>query len=304
MAPATRSTAATHEQEGDEHQQGKQAGNAPEVADKPHEAHKAPDKSSSGGDEQLDDDNAEESKHDGDPPAKGSDGDDRQQQQQQQGASRGSDDTAPTASSLPTASSDPSVSGPSSSDTPSSAAASIWTRPRQVTRAEYAKWSASALVEMSGFTFVDSATQIPALWEVPPEHTTGSPLRLIGVPADESAVAHGARLRNGYGGLEALQAIEMFSAQDLQDLEAAIQADNLQGLLPEFTTGPPSDSVMATMLGALTIQHEFASLLTTFRPDRLAERVFNLMTALKRLLAQHRLVALSTVSRATQSRKT
>jgi septin family protein len=47
---------------------------------------------------------------------------------------------------------------------------------------------------------------------------------------------------------------------------------------------------MATMLGALTIQREFASLLTTFRPDRLAERVFNLMTALKRLLAQHRLV--------------
>jgi hypothetical protein len=142
MAPATRSTAATHEQEGDEHQQGKQAGNAPEVADKPHEAHKAPDKSSSGVDEQLDDDNAEESKHDGDPPAKGSDGDDHQQQQQQQGASRGSDDTAPTASSLPTASSDPSASGPSSSDTSSSAAASIWTRPRQVTRAEYSKWSA------------------------------------------------------------------------------------------------------------------------------------------------------------------
>jgi hypothetical protein len=126
--------------------------------------------------------------------------------------------------------------------------------------------------------------------EVPPEHTPGSPLRLIGIPADESAIAHGARPRKGYGGLDAIQAIKMFSEQDLQDLEAVIQADNIQGLLPEFTTGPPSDSAIATMLSALTIQREFASLLTTFRPDRLAERAFNLMTALKRLLAQHRLV--------------
>ncbi|GMF63350.1 unnamed protein product [Phytophthora fragariaefolia] len=83
-----------------------------------------------------------------------------------------------------------------------------WRERRLVSNAEYAGLSASKLVPVSSFHFIDASAQRPASWLVPPPIATDTPLRLVGIPAYADAVRNGARFHDGYDGLEVLQTLQ------------------------------------------------------------------------------------------------
>ncbi|KAG6612331.1 uncharacterized protein IUM83_10627 [Phytophthora cinnamomi] len=113
------------------------------------------------------------------------------------------------------------------------------------------------------------------------------PLQLVGVPASEMACRNGAHLRDGYGGLDALQILERFSDQDLNELESILGA-GVCSSIPQPVDQPPGDSNLALVLGSLTMQRRFALVLTAFAPWHLAENAMNTLSVLKRMLVQYR----------------
>ncbi|EGZ27108.1 hypothetical protein PHYSODRAFT_320950 [Phytophthora sojae] len=124
-----------------------------------------------------------------------------------------------------------------------------WRERRLVSNAEYAGLSASKLVPASSFHFVDESAQRP------------------------DAVHNGARFHDGYDGLEVLQTLETLTDEDYKD---------------HVRQGLPSGISLASMLKSLVLQREFASVLSVFRAERLAERTFNTIWFLKRLLNKFR----------------
>ncbi|KAG6613168.1 uncharacterized protein IUM83_16960 [Phytophthora cinnamomi] len=126
------------------------------------------------------------------------------------------------------------------------------------------------------------------------------PLQLVGVPASEMAYRNGAHLRDGYGGLAALQILERFSDQDLNDLESVLGAGVRSSIL-QSADQPRADSSLTLMLGSLTMQRKFAAVLTAFKPWHLAENAMNTRSYLKRLLVQYRHVKAALESSGTTS---
>ncbi|EGZ07153.1 hypothetical protein PHYSODRAFT_341324 [Phytophthora sojae] len=137
-----------------------------------------------------------------------------------------------------------------------------WHERRLVSNAEYAGLSTSKLVPASSFNFADESVQRPVCWLVSPPIASDMPLRVVGVPASADAVHNGARFHDGYGGLEVLQTLETLTDEDYKDLESVI--------------GP-----------------NFASVLSVLRAERLAERTFNTVSFLKRLLNKYRQLKLA-----------
>ncbi|GMF53848.1 unnamed protein product [Phytophthora fragariaefolia] len=166
---------------------------------------------------------------------------------------------------------------------------------RLVSNAEYAGLSASKLVPVSRFHFIDESAQRPASWLVPPPIATDTPLRLVGIPASADVVRNGARFHDGYGGLELLQTLETLTDQDYKDLESVI-GPNVRSSMLEVRHGLRSGISLASMLKSLVLQREFASVLSIFRAERLAERTFNTASFLKRLLNKYRQLKLVTES--------
>ncbi|KAL4093223.1 hypothetical protein PRIC1_010657 [Phytophthora ramorum] len=159
--------------------------------------------------------------------------------------------------------------------------------PRQLTRGEYARFLLSKLVPSSSFDYIDFEVKRLTNWVVPPDCDADIPMRLVGVPATEDSIRHGVHLRDEYGGLEAVQVLETLSDADMHDLEPLLGPGSAQNTL-KVVSRPPSISNLVSMLSALTVQREMASLLGVFGPDRLAERTFNMVSFLKRLLSQYR----------------
>ncbi|GMF52909.1 unnamed protein product [Phytophthora fragariaefolia] len=162
-----------------------------------------------------------------------------------------------------------------------------WRERRFVSNAEYAGLSASKLVPVSSFHFIDESVQRPASWLVPPPIATDTPLRVVGIPASADAVRNGARFHDGYGGLEVMQTLETLTDEDYKDLESVIGPNVCSSML-EVRHGLPSGISLASMLKSLVLQREFASVLSVFRGERLAGRTFNTVSFLKRLLNKYR----------------
>ncbi|KAL4093221.1 hypothetical protein PRIC1_012208 [Phytophthora ramorum] len=137
--------------------------------------------------------------------------------------------------------------------------------PRQLTRGEYARFSLSKLVPSSSFDYIDFEVKRPTNWVVPPDCDADVPMRLVGVPATEDSIRHGVHLRDGYGGLEAVQVLETLSDADMHDLEPLLGPGPAQNTL-KVVSRPPSISNLVSMLSALTVQREMASLLGVFGP--------------------------------------
>ncbi|KAG7377650.1 hypothetical protein PHYBOEH_000749, partial [Phytophthora boehmeriae] len=144
------------------------------------------------------------------------------------------------------------------------------------------------LVPSSRVTIVDTSQQTAASWEIPPafDARDGS-FRLVGVPATVEALDADAAVEEGYGGVEVVQSVEAFSDQDLDDLERFIGPGARDNVL-RLNDRSPTYISLSSMLQAPLYQREFASILTAFQPNRLAERTINSVSFAKRLLSRCR----------------
>ncbi|EGZ23670.1 hypothetical protein PHYSODRAFT_254961 [Phytophthora sojae] len=149
-----------------------------------------------------------------------------------------------------------------------------WRERRIVSNAEYAGFSASKLVLASSFSFVDDGVQ---RW-----------LESQRLRTQFST----ARFQDGYGGLEVLQVLETLTDEDYKDLESVVGPNVRSGML-DVRQNLPSGMNLASMLKSLVLQREFASVLSVFRAERLAERTFNTVSFLKRLLTKYRQLKLA-----------
>ncbi|OWZ02232.1 hypothetical protein PHMEG_00026243 [Phytophthora megakarya] len=125
----------------------------------------------------------------------------------------------------------------------------------------------------------------PVSWDAPPVYD-GPDVHLVGVPASIAALRSGAKVYPGPGGLEVLLCFESLDATDLQDLDRLMGGD-VADCLP-FLRPRVAPASLAAEMGSIAGQRELAALLGQFPLDRLAERMINSFSFIRRLLAKIR----------------
>ncbi|OWZ13994.1 hypothetical protein PHMEG_00012595 [Phytophthora megakarya] len=125
----------------------------------------------------------------------------------------------------------------------------------------------------------------PIIGDSPPIH--GDPeVHIVGVPAPKFAMRNGAKVYPGHGGVEILLCFESLDAAGFQDLNALMGADDADRLLTLRQS--VAQVSLAAEVGSVAGQRELASLLSQFPLDRLAERMINSLSLIRRLLAKVR----------------
>ncbi|OWY90766.1 hypothetical protein PHMEG_00040956, partial [Phytophthora megakarya] len=104
---------------------------------------------------------------------------------------------------------------------------------------------------------------------------------IVGVPATETSLQRGSRMYDGCGGLETPL------LEDLADLEGLLDRDSLDFLL-QVRNYAPTAQERDTEARSSLVRREVASILAHFSSERLAERVYNTMSFLRRLLVKVR----------------
>ncbi|OWZ13263.1 LOW QUALITY PROTEIN: hypothetical protein PHMEG_00013440 [Phytophthora megakarya] len=96
--------------------------------------------------------------------------------------------------------------------------------------------------------------------------------------------------RDRYGGLEVVQCVDGLTVVDVQDLAALVdQGGDVEALtLRPRADGPLDLAELEGMLNSTLIRREFASILSHYSPDGLAQKVFASTTFLKCLLVKFR----------------
>ncbi|OWZ11489.1 hypothetical protein PHMEG_00015484 [Phytophthora megakarya] len=126
---------------------------------------------------------------------------------------------------------------------------------------------------------------VPVSWDAPPVYR-GPDAHLVGLPASIVAMQGGAKVYPGYGGLEILLCFESLDATDFQDLNTLMDGD-VTDCLPTLHQSIVHVS-LATEVSPVAGQRELAALLSQFPLDRLAERMINSLSFIRRLLAKTR----------------
>ncbi|OWY95539.1 hypothetical protein PHMEG_00034432 [Phytophthora megakarya] len=129
------------------------------------------------------------------------------------------------------------------------------------------------------------APVVPVSWDVPPSFDSAPERHVVGVPATQTSLQRGSRIYDGCGGLETPLLFESLSSEDLADLEGLLYRDSLDFLL-QLRNYAPTAQERDTEARSSLVQREVASLLAHFSSERLAERVYNTMSFLRRLLVK------------------
>ncbi|OWZ03235.1 hypothetical protein PHMEG_00025072 [Phytophthora megakarya] len=145
----------------------------------------------------------------------------------------------------------------------------------------------SLAVVISGVpTHADTGMAVaPVSWDAPPAYV-GPDVHLVGVLASIVALQGGAKVYPGHGGLEVLLFFESLNATDLQDLDRLMGGD-VADCLPSLRLRVAPAS-FAVEVNSIAGQRELAALLGQFPPDRLAERMINSLSFIRRLLVKIR----------------
>uniref|UniRef100_H3H7G3 Uncharacterized protein n=1 Tax=Phytophthora ramorum TaxID=164328 RepID=H3H7G3_PHYRM len=137
----------------------------------------------------------------------------------------------------------------------------------------------------------DRQLPAPARYEVPPEHTSGRQVRLVGVPATESHNDGKTFTQNGYGGLEALMQMNELTIGSLAQLYDFFDENvDIHDYVLTPRKKPLSEDDMEHQLGHVGLKREIASILTEFGPENLAQRVFGTVDVLQKVMARYRRV--------------
>ncbi|OWY99844.1 hypothetical protein PHMEG_00029081 [Phytophthora megakarya] len=135
-----------------------------------------------------------------------------------------------------------------------------------------------------------TAQVVPASFPQSAVHQPSNHAFFVGIPAWSQHLADDRYTRDGYGGLEVVQCVDGLTAVDLQNLAAlADQGGDVDALTLRPRSDRPLDlAELEGMLNWTLIRREFASILSHYSPDSLAQKVFASTTFLKRLLAKFR----------------
>ncbi|OWZ00038.1 hypothetical protein PHMEG_00028857 [Phytophthora megakarya] len=125
----------------------------------------------------------------------------------------------------------------------------------------------------------------PVSWDAPPA-CNGSDVHLVGVPASVAALRSGAKVYPGHGGLEVLLCFESLDTTDLRDLDRLMGGDVADCLL--FLRPRVAPTSLAAEVSSIAGHRELAALLGQFPLDRLAERMINSFSFIRRFLAKIR----------------
>ncbi|OWY95623.1 hypothetical protein PHMEG_00034322 [Phytophthora megakarya] len=125
----------------------------------------------------------------------------------------------------------------------------------------------------------------PVSWDAPPTYD-GPDIHLVGVPASAVALQGGAKVYPGNGGLEVLLCFESLDTKDLQDLDTLMGGD-VADCLPTLRQRVAATTPTAEVI-SIAGQGELAALLDQFPLDRLAERMINSLSFIRRILAKIR----------------
>uniref|UniRef100_H3H3W4 Uncharacterized protein n=1 Tax=Phytophthora ramorum TaxID=164328 RepID=H3H3W4_PHYRM len=129
----------------------------------------------------------------------------------------------------------------------------------------------------------DRQLPAPARYEVPPEHTSGKQVRLVGVPATENHNDGKTFTQNGYGGLEALMQMNELTIGSLAQLYDFFD-ENVD--IHDYVLTPRkktlSEDDMEHQLSHVGLKREIASILAEFGPENLAQRVFGTVDVLQK----------------------
>ncbi|OWY93022.1 hypothetical protein PHMEG_00037728 [Phytophthora megakarya] len=135
-------------------------------------------------------------------------------------------------------------------------------------------------------TLADTGPAVaPVSWYAPPAYN-GPDVHLIGIPASVAALQSGARVYPGHGGLEVLLCFEILDTTDLQDIDGLMGMD-VADCLP-FLRPRVAPASLAAEANSIAGHRELAALLGQFPLDRLAERMINSLSFIRRLLAKVR----------------
>ncbi|OWZ10011.1 hypothetical protein PHMEG_00017203 [Phytophthora megakarya] len=131
---------------------------------------------------------------------------------------------------------------------------------------------------------------VPASFPQSAVHQPSDHTFFVGIPAWSQHLADDRYTRDGYGRLKVVQCVDGLTAVDLQDLAALIdQGSDVEALTLRPRSDRPLDiAELEDMLNSTLVQREFASILSHYSPDGLAQKVFASTTFLKRLLAKFR----------------
>ncbi|OWZ01420.1 hypothetical protein PHMEG_00027194 [Phytophthora megakarya] len=122
----------------------------------------------------------------------------------------------------------------------------------------------------------------------PSDHTLSVGITAWSQHLAEFKKIHGKYTRDGYGGLEVVQCVDCLTVVDLQDLSALVdQGGDVDALRLRPRSDRPLDIGLEGMLDSTLICREFASILSHYSPDGLAQKLVASTTFLKRLLAKY-----------------
>ncbi|OWY94026.1 hypothetical protein PHMEG_00036366 [Phytophthora megakarya] len=119
----------------------------------------------------------------------------------------------------------------------------------------------------------------PVRWDAPHAYN-GPDVHLVGIPASV------AKVYPGHGGLEVLLCFESLDSTDLHDLDTLMGGD-VADCLP-FLRPRVAPVSLAAEVSSIAGQRELAALLGQFPLDRLAERMINSLSFIRRLLTKIR----------------
>uniref|UniRef100_H3H901 Uncharacterized protein n=1 Tax=Phytophthora ramorum TaxID=164328 RepID=H3H901_PHYRM len=135
----------------------------------------------------------------------------------------------------------------------------------------------------------DRQLSAPARYEVPPEHTSGRQVRLVGVPATESHNDGKTFTQNGYGGLEALMQMNELTIGSLAQLYDFFDENvDIHDYVLTPRKKPLSEYDIEHQLSHVGLKREIASILTEFGPENLAQRVFGTVDVLQKVMTRYR----------------
>ncbi|OWY97707.1 hypothetical protein PHMEG_00031701 [Phytophthora megakarya] len=143
----------------------------------------------------------------------------------------------------------------------------------------------------------------PVSWDAPPAYN-GPDVHLVSIPASVAALRSGAKVYPGHVGLEVLLCFESLDSTDLHDLDTLMGGD-VADCLPLLRPRVAPASIAAEV-SFIAGQRESAALLGQFPLYRLAERMINSLSFIRRLLAKirHLQVASEAESNGTLSSET
>uniref|UniRef100_H3H473 Uncharacterized protein n=3 Tax=Phytophthora ramorum TaxID=164328 RepID=H3H473_PHYRM len=137
----------------------------------------------------------------------------------------------------------------------------------------------------------DRQLSAPARYEVPPEHTSGKQVRLVGVPATENHNDGKTFTQNGYGGPEALMEMNELTISSLAQLYDFFDENvDIHDYVLTPRKKPLSEDDMEHQVNHVSSKREIASILTEFGPEILAQRVFSTVDVLQKVMARYRRV--------------